>query len=308
MSKSLDRFLDIVDTPEQLPVALRDEFERQPAQPIHRILLCPPQEFPVRRVGWLGDLPFGWRLTPQRVLVFGDYHITVISREASGNPTTINIPLDALLCIELATVLLRAHVRFTWACGSEVETLHVDFNSVGELKMRRELDYVRAVMAERARPAGIISAAASYEHLPLKYRNYLRYSLISDERVAAVVYQPAIRHPRSPLRWYLSPNRAIALTDQHLILIEDERRSPQPDYAVITRFIPLGRIRAVHVEQSGELDWLHVELGFNTVARHDLSIPLVSAEAARLEEALQAARPDLQRFGGPPSVDLATTR
>jgi hypothetical protein len=286
MSKAIDRFLEVVDSAEQLPAVYRDEFRRLAEQPIHRIILCPPQEFPVRRIGWLGDLPFGWRLTPQRVLVFGDCHITVMTLESQGMVSAIHIPLEALVCIELATVLLRAHVRFAWARGNQIDTLQIDFNAVGELKMRRELDYVRCIMAARSSRAGVAGAGAACEHLPLKYYNYLKFSLIPGEQVTAVVFQPAIRHSRSLLRTYLSPNRAVALTNQAVIVVEDERRSPQPDYAVITRFLPLGHICTATVEVKDDVGWLCLELGTQT-AHTDLSFPLLPGEAVRLRAALE---------------------
>jgi hypothetical protein len=286
MSKAIDRFLEVVDSAEQLPAVYRDEFRRLSAQPIHRIILCPPQEFPVRRIGWLGDLPFGWRLTPQRVLIFGDYYITVMTLEGQGVASTIHIPLDTLVCVELATVLLRAHVRFAWTCGNQIDTLQIDFNAVGELKMRRELDYVRCVMASRARGARSGGVEAVFDHLPLKYHNYLKFSLLPGEHVTAVVFQPAMRNSRSPLRSYLSPNRAIALTSQSVIVVEDERRSPQPDYAVITRFVPLGFIRTATVEVRDDIGWLRLELG-TQAARTDMSFPLLPGEAVRLQNVLQ---------------------
>jgi hypothetical protein len=286
MSKTTDRFLDVVGCAEQLPAAFRDEYQRLPEQPIHQMILCPPQEFPVRRIGWLGDLPFGWRLTPQRVLIVGDYQVTVMTLESQGMATSIRIPLDALVYVELATVLLRAHLRFAWACGHEIETLQIDFNAVGELKIRRELDYVRCVIASRARSWRSGGVEAAYDHLPLKYYNYLKFSLIPGEQVVAVVFQPAMRNSRSPLRSYLSPNRAIALTNQSVIVVEDERCSPQPDYAVITRFIPLQFVRATAVEFRDDVGWLRLELGTQT-ARTDLGFPLLPGEAFRLRIALQ---------------------
>ncbi len=293
MTKAIEYFLYPVDSVSELPEPVQHEIAQLPPQSVHRMVVVPPQDFPVIRFKRFGNLPFGWRTTPKRVLIFGDQYTAIINSEPAGQITTITIPLDAIVTIELATMLLRAHVEFTWLCGNQTETFKIEFNAVGELLIRRELNYLRSVIAERARLPNRNQSnlpEVAIANLPLKYRNYVRYALLSQERILAAIYQPAVRQSQRLLRGYLSPNRAVAVTNQHLIAVEDERWGIKGDYGVITRFIPLNRICRITFEPLPDATWVRFTLGAPESGA-ELSIPLSPDEAISFRDAFGSVIP-----------------
>ena len=83
---------------------------------------------------------------------------------------------------------------------------------------------------------------------PGKLRDYLRAVLLPTEPLLMAVYQSALCCSKG---WTcsrrLSPNRIVAITDRHLILVEEEF-VPDTTYGAITRFCPLACIRFVTFE------------------------------------------------------------
>lgn len=286
MTKAIEYFLYPVEAVSELPEPVQREIAKLPPQAVHKMVVVPPQDFPIIRFKRFGDLPFGWRKTPKRVLIFGDQYVAVINSEPTGQITTVTIPLDAIVTMELATMLLRAHVAFTWLCGAQAEMFKIEFNAVGELLIRRELNYLRGIIAERTRlPDSINQPDTSIAAFPLKYRNYARYALLAGEQISTAVYQPAIRQTQRLLKGYLSPNRAVALTNQHLLLVEDERWNIKADYGVITRFVPINQIGSVAFDPSPDATWVRFTLGAPG-SDAVISVPLSPDEAANFRDAL----------------------
>jgi hypothetical protein len=152
--------------------------------------------------------------------------------------------------------------------------------------IRRELNYLRGVIAERAHlPNSTNLPDESIAAFPLKYRNYVRYALLADEQINTAVYQPAIRQTQRLLKGYLSPNRAVAITNQHLILVEDERWSIKADYGVVTRFVPINQICGVAFDLSPDATWVRFTLGA-LGADAAISVPLSPDEAVNFRNAL----------------------
>jgi hypothetical protein len=226
----------------------------------------------------------------------------VLSIDGEERVTTTVIPFEALIYIDLCTVLLRAHVQFAWLRGEHIERLKIEFNSVGEARMNKNLKHIRSAIGAQATNLPEVSTA----DLPLKYRNYLNGSLLPAERFIAVVYQTAIRSARSWLPSFLAPNRAIAVTDRCVMLLEDERRAVQPDYAAIRRFVPFNRIQCITFENGVEAVWVSITSGMDT-ATEDTRFPLLLAEAAALHDSLsqiiavpilETSSPELSRGAG----------
>ncbi|MCC7447190.1 MAG: hypothetical protein IT324_07225 [Anaerolineae bacterium] len=286
MTKAIDYFLYPVEAVSEIPEPMQREIAQLPPQAVHKMVIVPPQDFPIIRFKRFADLPFGWRKTPKRVLIFGDQYVGAINSEPTGLITTVTIPLAALVTMELATMLLRAHVEFTWLCGTQAETFKIEFNAVGELLIRRQLNYLRGIIAERARlPNTTNQSDVSIAAFPLKYRNYIRYALLSGEQIRVAVYQPAIRQTQRLLKGYLSPNRAVALTNQHLLLVEDERWNIKVDYGVITRFVPINQICSVVFDPSPDATWVRFMLGAPG-SDAVISVPLLPDEAFNFRDAL----------------------
>jgi hypothetical protein len=276
------------DLPEPVGEAIR---RRQPEHSIRHIIKIPSHEYPVRRSTWRLELPFGWRKTPERTLAFGDREITAVEVDYHGILTVTPIPLDSLVEIHLVEVLLYAFIEFIWA-DAWIETKQIEYNSVGSRLIQRAVDGIRAAFAPCLPPAARSQPEISLAELPLKFRNYLRSSLIPEEQLLAVTYQPAIRRKAGRLYPFLSPNRAIAITERCLISVEDQRHRKRwldgvdTDYSVVRRFYPLSRVERLSIDPKPDAHWLNLQVGIAGVT-HNTSIPLAPAGAQALRGVLQ---------------------
>jgi hypothetical protein len=284
---SIDHFLYRVESLDDLPEAVQAAIQQhQLSQSIQGIVVIPPQQYATRRASWLGDLPFGWRNTPRRTLVFGSEQLAVLAIDSRNRLTTTIIPLAALTEIELTLVLLYAYVQFTWASAGSIETIKIEFNSVGEPVIREQLASLRDKIIECSPHPRLKTDSrlrASIADLPLKFHNYLNLALLPREEVFASVYQPAMRRHTGWFRPLLSANRTVAVTTHHVLLVEDEFR-PHADYSVITRFLPMHRIQRVIFEPTPDAIWMGLLLG-TAEAMQPLSIPLEPEAATTLRDA-----------------------
>lgn len=224
-------------------------------------MVIPPQDYLAGAGGRLSALFPRWRRTPGRALVFEPARILIVEGSRAEDVRVTVIPVDALLSIELATLLLYAYAQFTWVDAGRCRTLRVEFNTVGLPILDAELGRLRAAIAPPAHPAPALPTIADpMASLPYKFRTHLNLSRLPDEPIMAVVYQPALWRGRGPFKRALAPNRAAALTDRHLILIEDAgmRRA---DYTIDRRFLPRSRIQRVDFAPAAGEVWMRVTLG-----------------------------------------------
>jgi hypothetical protein len=287
MRKTVDYFVKQIQSVDLLPEDVQQTVRQvQSDEDIHGILLIPPQnQIFTRLSGWFNrKLFFGSHKTPQRTLVFCADHITIIEADPSDNLNTIVIPLDGLIRITLGTVLLYAYLEFVWVKNGALETIQIEFNAAREDLVNEQLNQVRAVIAAYMQDSGqtrrVGEADMDIEALPFKFRNYLKDSLLPAENVLAVVFQPVMRHSEGFHR-LIAPNRTVALTDQHVIFVEEEPDRATSHYSVITHYYPLRSIRQVKFKSTPDVIWMHMTVG-TPETMQDVDVPLQSDEAARL--------------------------
>ena len=288
------RFAKQVHSVNDLPLPVRDLIRQsQPDGSIQLIVTIPPDRYPVRRGNWALELPFGWRTTPERTVVFGQESITIAQANPQGELAATVISLADLIDIHMVGILLYAFVEFAWAVADRIETIRLEYNAVGDRLIWRGVDLTRAMFPPRIRPDPAAEPEVSLARLPMKFRNYLRFSLLPTERLLAAIYQPAI--PRAT-RWFhsfISPNRALAITDRGVISIEDRHHQkrgshwPHGDYAVIRHSYPLNQIERIAIASEFDLCWLRLRLGTGG-AKREISIPLQASETERLRAAFCA--------------------
>jgi hypothetical protein len=285
--KAIDRFLTRFDSLDHLPPRVGTAVRgRVSAQLIQGIIVIPPQEYPIRRIGWLRDLPFGWRVTPWRTVVFLSQQIVIVDENWNGTLGVTTIPVEALTSLELGTVLLYAYVQFTWVSQNQVKSLKIEFNAADESIIRCLLDQLRATIS--GYPLRRISLVGGIlADLPLKFRNYLRIALLPDEPVCFAVYQPPIRRAEGWLHALISPHRAVAVTDRHIILLEDDIRTHM-EYSMTTRWCSLRRIRRVTFEPTSDAVWMHLSPGVGPITQ-DIDIPLDVETSSEVQGALERA-------------------
>lgn len=257
---SIDRFLYRAALAE-LPAPVAQAIASRGGQPAGQsIVMIPPQEYLAGRRDWLSALFPRWRQTPARALVFDPARIIVVEGNRVEDLRVIVIPVDGLLSIELATLLLYAYVQFMWADAGQCHTARIEFNTVGMTLIDAELRRLRAAIASLQPVAELQAIGQPIASLPYKFQTYLNLSRLPDEQIMAIVYQPAFWRGWGPFRRPLAPNRAAAFTDRHLILIEDAGRR-WADYTIDRRFLPRSRIRRVDFEPAVGGVWMRVMLG-----------------------------------------------
>ncbi|MCC6805419.1 MAG: hypothetical protein IT319_21245, partial [Anaerolineae bacterium] len=223
MRKTEDYFLRIVPSSEDLPASVAERLRRHPALRPETIIFAPSQEYAVVRQTRLFSIKLGRRITPERTLVFGGDQLLVIEKQRTSTFNEIVIPFDNLLHVDLAIILLYGYVSFCWIAGSTLETLKIEYNGVGDLLMRAQVERLRKTMRCPEVSAPVLSRAdwvALWNSMPLKFANYLYYALFAGEPVLRAVFQPAIDPQR---RAGVSEDRMLALTPEGMIVLEEAR-------------------------------------------------------------------------------------
>jgi hypothetical protein len=285
MNEPRERFPTLVRSVEGLSLPLRAAVLPYQSGASY-IIRIPPGRYPFQRTMWRFVLPFGWRRTPERIMVFDPDAITIIESDPAGDVTTTSVPRAALLKIHVVVVLLYSYIELVWVDGDHVETRKIEYNTVGQTLIERGIDRLRAAYPPCLPPAPAKAREDLLAPLPFKFRHYLRSSLLPNEQLRAAVYQPVIR--QGLLRLDISPNRAVGITARHMILIEDRRDSfsTNVDYAIFQYFYPLGHIQHMAIDAMPDVSWLRLQHGRAGVTQAT-DIALLPANADVLWAVLQ---------------------
>ncbi len=271
-------------TREEIPDPVWDALARaEDTSAIYLLMIMPPQAYAVSRRNWRRYLPFGWRHTPPRWLAFGACQVTLVEAAPDSPIQTTVIPYEAILDLQLVSVLLYAYLEFVWLTPTGVEHTRIEFNFVGERLVKSGLEHLRATLRVGLRQRDPVVPPDAMADLPLKFRNYLRLSLLPGEPLLDVVYQPAVRQSETRLRRYLSPNRALALTDHAVIVIEEDHPQSHRDYMMVQRHYPLTHLQSA-LFTGADPTWLRLWLGERTNGE-EVRLPLETAAAAVLRDA-----------------------
>ena len=297
MRRGTEYFSRVVDHLADLPHEIRAAFESdRSVEPIRQIISIPPQRYHVPgESAWWRALTFGHRTTPHRTLLFQADQITLIEGLFEPKLQVIVIPAQALVAFKVITVLLYSYIELAWIAANQIETTRIEFNSVGLELIKREIDQIRSHVTlpdESSEPfpyPPMSGNVVPLSHLPLKFRNFARASLLPGEQLRAAVYEPMIRRAGIRLNPYISPNRAIVLTDQNVIIIEDAEsntaHSLAASYQIGRYFCPRRWIHDVTVDEQLDVAWVQVQLG-NAHAQHSVRLPLLGPRVDKLKTAL----------------------
>lgn len=253
-------FPTLVTSVETLSAPLQEALRPHCSTESH-IVRIPPGYYPFRRAVGKIHLPFGWRQTPERLLVFDPDAIIVIESNPAGLVTTTPVPRTALFKIHVFVFLLYSYLELVWADRDHVETRTFEYNTVGERFILQGIDRLRAAYPACLAPTPVENRAEMLTPLPLKYRNYLRDSLLPDEQLYTAIFQPAIQKGTGLLRTYLAPDRAVGITARQLIMVENrrDRFASEEDYATYCRFYPLAHIQHMTIEVADGVAWLKLQ-------------------------------------------------
>ncbi|MBN2305287.1 MAG: hypothetical protein JXQ72_12450 [Anaerolineae bacterium] len=273
--------------PDDLPEPVRKALAPYcPDDSTGKLVAIPPQRYIAEYDRWYNDVLIRWRQTPPRVLSFDEDALVVVNGNTVDTTRVQRIPFTDLLEITHVSELLYSFVELVWLDGERVERIKIEFNSVSSRLIEPGLKQARVWLSTYPDP--VDQPDAPCDHFPYKFATFTRMSLLDGERPVMAVYEPAIRKS-GKVRWGChSPNRAILLTPQRLIIVEDARPGWWGNpYRMAQRYVPRGQVRRVSLEPQPDFTELHINLG-GTYSGHELVLPLSEAQAGQVYAQIKA--------------------
>ena len=159
----------------------------------------------------------------------------------SGCPDNVFAAAD-LLYARLSLILMYGRLELV---DDHLTRVVVEFNAAGFDMIKPGLQQLLGTCAGRMNPstrnaAGAKTVLGELGERSFKFKNGLYlYGLLPDEQVLGFVFQPALWGRR----WHFLPLKIaettlLALTDQQLIIVEEQSRSRFPAYGWIFTFYP----------------------------------------------------------------------
>lgn len=291
---STERFAYAVSRIEELapPVAAALQARLLPDEVPRQIIFAPRQSHLSSRRRLSAWSVIRW--TPSWVLVRTDERLLVVTiPEAPKAPEVAAVPLADLLWLELGTILLYSWVAWSWDNAGRPQQQRVYFNSVCDnLFWEMVNDMRRIIIAQSGLPLPTGDRHyAAFEGLPFKFMNLIPVRLLlPGEQAQVVVYQPAIWGRRlGVFRYQRAPATVLVLSQEHLLVAQDDLTSLRTTHGIIARYCPRNRLRRAELEQKQHDLWLNV-----TVGLHDTEETLRLLLEPDAELALQTLLAQLQ--------------
>jgi len=254
------------DLPLSIKAALAEQLK--PGETIRQIISAPRQHVLGMGVAgwrrWLAAvLPWEW--TPDWTLVVtGRQLLTAACTSVDEDPVVTATPIADLLSFELGTILLFSWFEWSWAVAGRLERQRIYFNTVSDRLFWDALLFLRRSLITDADlpPPQSGRGLERLAHLPYKFKNLIPHRLLlPDEEIQALVYRPDIRTARKgPFRRKRAPALALALTNYHLVITQEDTGADLANYGLITRYCPRGQIAEATVTRTGDDVWLKVTL------------------------------------------------
>jgi len=289
-----ERIESIADLPSPIAEVIR---QAEPGDALREIIRIPPGAYPFRRTVWGFDLPFGWRQTAERFWAVGERAATVIDVETGAVRSSVTVPLAALVEVCVFQELLYSWIELLWAGQDAVNSIRVEYNSVGNELIYRGLTRMRETFPRRSLPVSGSPSGIDLADFPFKFQSFLRTSLMAGETLLTAVYQPAIRPAARRWQPFISPNRTFAVTDLNVLVIADQRNRflrrdrAATDYSIVRHFYPLERLQQAAVEPGPDADRLRLRFGTGA-AIHDATFAVAAPLAQQLCHALCGDDPE----------------
>ncbi len=281
----------LVNDPDELPTGLQ-QLARQaltPGEPISTIFVVPAQAF-------ISSFWFGRRYVPEQALLFtptGVLHVQDAARRDQAGQVTY-LRSEELLYAQISLLLLYGCLELVGRVQDVLSRVTVEFNTVGHnlldpalhrfLRQAWVFPFASDTAKIRNRPM-----LDELERISLKFRNGLAlYGLQTGERLLGYVFQPGIWLRRWRIfNRQVSATTLLALTDQQLIIVEEECNGEPNAHGWIISCFP--RAALTRLETQPEKSWqeLQVRLARGEVAV-DRRVKLSNEVAAAWQDVWQS--------------------
>ncbi len=297
--KTRDWHLRLIDDLDNLP----DSFKRKVIELNmmgngNQIIFLPSQLYPFQRKFLFLNMSFGWRITPPRTMIINN-EIIIILEETNEGMIEIRIPIGSIIDQEIGLNLLYAYIQIKWIEERMVKSIFIEFNAVGEYIMRQWLDNVRKRVST---PIGIYcsesgkKSSEDSKSTPIKFENYLQYSLLEGERLFFDIFQPAASKMKIWPYIYLSPNSLLAISDRNIIILKEDT-SISSTYSILTHYIPLTSVKGIEFETKTEAINMRIVYGTEQTNTEEL-FRLSEMGAMKIRKILESGRIPIQEHSG----------
>lgn len=182
-------------------------------------------------------------------------------------------PYEDIVFIEFGRMLLSSWVTVHGMVDGDYSQFTVSYRTVQEDLLEPVIDRVRKrISPEEAMLQGQNGERLSdLKNLDKKFLSYTKQSLLPDEKIINIIFQPGTRESGGlPMNDLPDHTHAVVLTDNELILIKEDNhryRNIHSNHGVVRDFIPLQHVTdliaepldkayrmRVQVEDTDELD------------------------------------------------------
>jgi hypothetical protein len=277
----------VADLPEHFQQAVR--LSLKPGEQVNSILMFPPQPF-IKRGG-----------VPQQTLLSTSQGLLhVEEKDMPDQPPAVTcLPGEALLYAHHSLLLLYGCLELAGEVDGRSVRMVIEYNTVGQplldavLKQYLRFTYGWADTEKSYNPQSN-SLLDELGMQSFKFMNGLRlYALQPGERLLGVVFQPRIT--RTILRFFrhaIAPSSLLALTDQTVILIEEDKARGAA-YGWLITLCPRKFVAKIESKPNHEWCDVTVRLLRNTVSE-ERKLTL-ETESALAWETLWAGKNQIER-------------
>jgi hypothetical protein len=228
---------------------------------------------------------FGRRFAPQQALLF--YPDGILHLQDAPAPDlpgqAVLIEAKNLRCLVSSLLLLYGKLEIFAEQSGSPQKIEVEYNTVAHDLMKPYLQrFLRASWQTRpAVPDGLLRfELPQIDQLPYKFQSGLRiYALQPQEELCGVVFQPEIREPHLGFfRRKITPNSLFALTDQQVVLIQEETASTS-NYGWVFSYYPRQHIKQIQVNPVNE--WQAVQIQAGSIAHGNIKTVILDPVQAK---------------------------
>jgi hypothetical protein len=226
-----------------------------------------------------------WEFSPDWLLVLTPERLLLLRVSTPNSPAqVVALDLASILSLQQGTILLYSWLTVTWAAPGTLRQERIVYNAVGEPCFSRLVGLIRARLADHL-PGPEQDNRAMLAALPYKFKNLIPHRmLLPGETVRQVIYRPALwKKMLGIFRTMTAPRLVMTLTDDYLLLAEEDCTGTEGSYGFIATWLPLAKVdhTALQPVRNG-LEW-QIALEWQGIC-HELKVTFPAIAEAELDK------------------------